>query len=587
MEAAKARALIKTGLLLLALAFGIPEIAARMAMLGVSPQLLFYAGLYSILFACLWSAAFIRQPLLRWGWAAILALAALVVASFQTATGDAMSYDAFITMIHSVGFAGDATAQYGEAIAWAAASSLLLFIAVGLKPEPQLRAPGPVIALAPFAGLAMLSGLLFIRGGEGARGLPDAWVGTSYAALYTVEAASMPSLSRQPVRLTPRRPAGQGDVVLIVDESIAGRYLDINDAAGVRSGLASPPPGVAVSNFGIAASITNCSYGSNLTLRHGGTREAYQQVNAVMPSIFDYAKHAGFETVYIDAQRTGGAYQNGMDDAERRKIDHFIQFDDTPVMDRDMAAADALIARLNDKRRDFILINKMGAHFPVADKYPSNAQIYRPALPRDESVAVTETRLPKNLYSSAESWRLYRNAYRNTVAWTVGGFFDRLFASAQLDGTLIIYTSDHGQNLHERGDHGITTHCSSSPASEEGAVPLVVIDGSRDWAATARRNFDASSHYRIFPTLLNAMGYDPKSVRQLYGDALDSSRPDPVTFNARFNARLGRKPQWIEVRRASLARPPVGDYMTGKAERAPGGSTTNMAGKDLPTDRSR
>ena len=118
-------------------------------------------------------------------------------------------------------------------------------------------------------------------------------------------------------------------------------------------------------------------------------------------------------------------------------------------------------------------------------------------------------------------------------------------------------------------------------------MPLVVIDGSRDWAATAKRNFDASSHYRIFPTLLNAMGYDPKSVRQLYGDALDSSRPDPVTFNACFNARLGRKPQWVEVRRASLARPPVGDYMTGKAERAPGGSTTNMAGKDRPTDRSR
>lgn len=584
MRAVKARAWTKTVLLLLGLAFGVPEIAARIAMLGASLELLFYAGLYGILVVCLWSAALIRRPWLRWGWAAILALAALVVGSFQTATADAMSYDAFITMIQSAGFAGDAMAQHGGAIAWAAASSLLIFIAVGMKPEPRLSVPGPVIALAPFAGLAMLSILLFFRGGEGARGLPDAWVGTSYATLYAVEAASLPSLSRQPVRLTPERRGEQGDIVLIVDESIAGRYLDINDVAGVRSGLASPPPGIAVRNFGLAASITNCSYGSNLTLRHGGTREAYQQVNAVMPSIFDYAKHAGFETVYIDAQRIGGDYQNGMDDAERRKIDHFIQFDDTPVMERDMAAADALIARLNNKRRDFILVNKMGAHFPVADKYPSNAQIYRPALPRNESAAVTETRLPENLYSGAASWRLYRNAYRNTVAWTVGSFFDRLFAGARLDGALIVYTSDHGQNLHERGDHGTTTHCSSSPASEEGAVPLVVIDGSRDWTAAAKRNFDAASHYRIFPTLLNAMGYDSQSVQRLYGDALDSSRRDPATFNARFNARFGRDPQWVEVRRASVARPPVGDYTTGKAERAPGRSATNTARKISATD---
>src|SRR5690606_40746790 len=72
-------------------------------------------------------------------------------------------------------------------------------------------------------------------------------------------------------------PICNGDIVLIIDESIAGRYLDINDAAGVRSGLASPPPGITVSNFGIAASITNCSYGSNLTLRYGGTRGDYQR----------------------------------------------------------------------------------------------------------------------------------------------------------------------------------------------------------------------------------------------------------------------------------------------------------------------
>ena len=108
MKATEARTPVKSVLLLLGLAFDYPEIGARVAALGPSPQLLIYAGLYALLAAALWCAAFVRSPLLRWGWASILALAALLVGSFQAATADAMSYDAFITMIHSAGFAGDA-----------------------------------------------------------------------------------------------------------------------------------------------------------------------------------------------------------------------------------------------------------------------------------------------------------------------------------------------------------------------------------------------------------------------------------------------------------------------------------------------
>lgn len=557
---AKARLTIKTILLLLALAFGASDIAARVAMLGVSPGLVIYTALYGFLAACLWCSAFIRPSMLRWGLAIFLALAALLVDGFQSATAEAMSYDAFVSMLHSVGFAGDAAAQHGASIAWAATGALFLLVGVGLKPASARWMPQAIAILAPLAGLILLTILLFFRGGEGARGLPGAWVGTSYAALYAIEMVTEPVPPRQPVRLAPKPSAARGDVVLIIDESIAARYLDINDPAGVRSGLKSPPGNVAVANFGIAASITNCSYGSNLTLRYGGTRDGYQRQNAALPSIFAYARRAGFATTYIDAQRTGGAYQNGMDDAERRDIDHFVQFDGTPVVDRDMAAADALIALLGNGRRDFILVNKMGAHFPVADKYPESAAIFGPALSRGETANVTEMRLPENLFSGAEAWRLYRNSYRNTVAWTVGAFFDRLFAHARLDGALIVYTADHGQNLHERGDPGTTTHCSPFPKAEEGAVPLVVIGDDDRWAAAAKANFDASSHYRIFPTLLGAMGYDREAVRRLYGEALDSARADPATFNSLFNARLGRKPIWVAVRRSAVARPPATDF---------------------------
>ncbi|MBO9694916.1 MAG: sulfatase-like hydrolase/transferase [Sphingopyxis sp.] len=562
------RTLTKTILIVIALAFEFPGVATRVATLGLSAPLVLFLGLYCGLLACLWSAAFIRIAALRWGWALLFALAAVLIGTFQDATADAMSYDAFVTMINSAGFADDAFAQYAAALVWAAAGAAFLLVGVGLKPDARTRVPGIVAMTAPFAGLAVLTVLLFARGGEGGRGIPGAWTGMAYAALAGFEAATRPSTTHQPVRIARDRKGQPGDIVLIIDESIAARYLDINDPAGVRSGLASPPPGISVGNFGIAAAITHCSFGSNLTLRHGGTREGYQRINATMPSIFDYAKRAGFATIYIDAQRTGGAYQNGMDDAERRAIDRFVQFDDTPVVDRDMAAADTLIAALNNGRREFILINKMGAHFPVADKYPDSARIFAPALPRDETTATTDTRIPKNLYVGAGSWRLYRNSYRNTVAWTVGGFFDRLFATARLDGALIVYTSDHGQNLHERGDSGTTTHCNPAPAVEEGAVPLVVIAATPRWNAAAKSHFDASSHYRIFPALLDAMGYDAAEVRRQYGEALDAPKADPATFNRLFNARLGRKPIWVGVERAALARPPVSDYPVADAATA-------------------
>src|SRR3546814_13546772 len=91
----------------------------------------------------------------------------------------------------------------------------------------------------------------------------------------------------------------------------------------------------------------------------------------------------------------------------------------------------------------------------------------------------------------------------------------------------MIYTTDHGQNLHERGDPGLSTHCSVDPLQEEGVVPLVVIDGNRDlsmaWRRDVAHNHNRSSHYMIFATLLELMGYDPSAVEKRYGRALNEA----------------------------------------------------------------
>lgn len=352
-------------------------------------------------------------------------------------------------------------------------------------------------------------------------------------------------------------------MVLIVDESVAARYLDINAAGGVPTALSRVRSGVEIHNYGVAASITNCSVGSNMTLRYGGTRSDYQRINAVQPSIWAYARKAGLRTVYIDAQRTGGALQNMMTASERAEIDSFIQFDDVPVEQRDMAAARVLIAQLADPRPKFVLINKVGAHFPVHDKYPDDHLHHLPAMPRGNFRHIADTGETLGFTGSPQEWRRYRNSYRNTIAWKVGAFFDKLLRDADFTDTTLIYTSDHGQNLHERGDPGLYTHCSPTPQPEEGAVPLVIIDGApgsgMDWKRNHARNRDRSSHYMIYPTLLALMGYDRDATEARYGRPLDAPSIDPMSFNTLFNARLNRKPTWLKVDPTRLAKPPASD----------------------------
>jgi len=238
--------------------------------------------------------------------------------------------------------------------------------------------------------LVLLSAVLFVRAGECARGLPIMYTPLAYLNLFTNEALHNTVGPREPVSLARNdQPVGH-DIVLIIDESISGNYLDINAPFSVHSNLKEPRPGVDIFNYGYAASIADCRADTNVTLRYGGARADYMRINTTMPSIWQYAKKAGLHTVYIDAQRTGGNLQNLMNDAEKKDIDEFVQFDQTSVRDRDMAAA-KLIDLLNDGQPQWVVINKVGAHFPVHDKYPDGFMAYRPTLPRGQFVEVADT----------------------------------------------------------------------------------------------------------------------------------------------------------------------------------------------------
>lgn len=531
----------------------------RLNAIGLGFAVLLFGAMFLALTFALYLMAYIRQALIRHVFALAMFVSAVFFDVYTRVTADYLTYSGFVSLVYSGGFIQEAAYQYRDALLRGVLSGLLLLFGIGLKPRHGLAIPNALRVAAPVCGVLLLSAVLFLRAGEGARGLPIMYTPLAYLNLFAYEALHNTVGPREPVTLARTSQAVGHDIVLIIDESISGNYLDINAPFGVHSNLKQARPGVDIFNYGYAASIANCSADTNVTLRYGGTRADYMRINTTLPSIWQYAKKAGLRTVYIDAQRTAGNLQNLMTDTEKKDIDQFVQFDQTSVRDRDMAAAAKLIELLNDDKSELVVINKVGAHFPVHDKYPDAFMAYRPTLPRGQFTEVADTGERNGFNGQPDDWVLYRNAYKNTVLWNVGEFFARVFAQGNLNNALLIYTSDHGQDLHERGNPGLNTHCGGDPVEEEGLVPLVVIQGSDlktlDWSAQLAANKDRSSHYNIFPTLLQLMGYDLAGIEAVYGKPLSVATADEFTFNYRFNARLGAKPEWKHIDLGSIVTP--------------------------------
>ncbi|MFL6608499.1 MAG: sulfatase-like hydrolase/transferase [Pseudomonas sp.] len=550
---------LKEVLLVLYLFRGHDLYLERLAALGVGFAAALFGAMFLVLVLALWMTAYIRPALVRHLFALAMFVSAVFFEVYTRVTDSYLTYSQFVSLVYSGGFIQEAAYQYREVIISAVAGGVLLLLGIALKPRRRLSLPGYVPIIAPVLGVLLLSGVLFVRAGEGARGLPVMYTPLAYLNLFAYETLHNTVGPREPVSILRQSSPIDHDIVLIIDESVAGNYLDINTPSGVPTGLKTPPPGVDIFNYGYAASVANCSADTNVTLRYGGTRGDYVRINSTQPSIWQYAHQAGLRTVYIDAQRTGGNLQNLMTPLEKKDIDQFVQFDQARVRDRDMAAVAKLVELLGNDRAELVVINKVGAHFPVHDKYPDDFMSYRPALPRGQFQDVSDTGSRDGFNGEKGDWALYRNAYQNTLLWNVGEFFQRLFREGNLTNAVLIYTSDHGQDLHERGNPGLNTHCGGDPVEEEGLVPLVVIQGSQlqtlDWRSTLTQNKDRSSHYNIFPTLLELMGYDPVAVIAQYGKPLNQATEDDFTFNYRFNARLGAKPAWKHIDLDSIVTP--------------------------------
>lgn len=303
---------------------------------------------------------------------------------------------------------------------------------------------------------------------------------------------------------------GMERIVYIIDESVRGDLLSINGFEKKTT----PFLNQIIDNhfnYGITSSAANCSAPSNILLQTGITDAQVPDINSVIlktPSIFQYAKNAGYKTFYIPVRGTPGEYSDFMTKYDFEAIDHAVYIKHNHPnglrTESDFKLQEEITKILNKypNEKIFIYALKEGNHF-----------LYKEAYPRSEA------HFPDN---SEDELADLRNGYYNALTWVVDNFFNKLLSSLKNIDATIVYTSDHGQGLREEEDH--STHCKPTmPLQVQGNVPLILFATKGDKIKlqnlvgnTIKNNLNQASHFNLFPSLLVMMGYDQLELNTKY-----------------------------------------------------------------------
>ncbi len=459
-----------------------------------------------------------RWPV-RLFWALLFGLAGAVAYGFQTASGGEMTaYDALALWLarHE---ASSAVGAYGNLIV----TSISLFaftlavFAVPCRLMPKWRRGwGTLCGVLPILPVGLIAGIIFIKQGGGSLGLPKQFSELSIASVVAVKTVLNPQAQRGEVVWQPNTSRSVNKIIMMVDESLRPDYLDLKGATGETPELAKLAGHFV--DFGPAASTGICSSYSNAMLRFMASRnDLGGQINA-NPTVWQYAKKAGYRTVYIDAQArtisSAAPLQNFMTPAEAVTIDKFYRID-VDADKADAALLDIVVDELKSGQKIFIYANKQGVHFPYDIGYPQSAAIYHPTI----------TEAGKN------TWESNIASYKNSVLWNVDRFFAEMFKRADLSNTAMVFTSDHGQSLDPNG----LTHCvAENPAQTMGLVPLYAYTDQPELRSKleqgAAKSIGRASHFQIAASVLSWMGYVESDVAIHYDESLTAGTTHEPAF---------------------------------------------------------
>ncbi len=536
----------------------------RLQALGAPAQAGAYLALWGLSAAALFCVAFSPYRASRYFWSAVFALCTLVAQSYSLITSSYLRLADAEQLLGLLAFADNVLGAYAGPLLLAMLICVIGVVALNMPPfwhdrRASSRKWLAAALLLPCVPLAATASVLYVRGGHGTDGLPIQFTSQAFALVLGLEKLlSGPDPERREVAIATADGARARTVIVIMDESVRGDLLDINRPGGAYSGLLAHR--AVMANFGIMSSIATCSSASNAGFRYGISRHSHLDDLRRNPSIWRYAKKAGYRTVYVDGQRHGGGLMNLMSVEELADIDEHIQLPtDTRPMDRDIQIARKLRSMVErGARPTFVYVNKMGAHFPYEGKYPRERAPFQPALKRTyfgNEIDPKNVAWPQN--EDPDTRIRMRNSYLNALAWNVGGFFDTLLAGLDLSDAVLLYMADHGQYLNEDGKPGLRTHCSTGKApAVEGMVPLVVLTGiapvRASMARAAQQNRNRASQFNVFPSLLALLGYRPEDIARSGTSELPLEAdlpPGQQQFLSRFFVRLGRGPVWNSIER--------------------------------------
>ncbi len=495
--------------------------------------------IWAMSFGAIVIAAFQPSRVVRLFWAVVMSLSTALGTGYALASGSDMSVFDVLTLWNARHEGGRALEFYYHDALWALAVFVIGLVLLMLPPSLPHGWPRRLVkwfCWTPAVPVAIIAAIVLIKNGGGSEVMPRQFQTLALGMVAGSKLATTQVAARRQVEIAPVNPPAARNIVFLVGESVRGDYIDWTPGNPYTPQMAALRDRFV--DFGPASSGGNCSNTSNAILRLGANGTDLAHSINTNPTIWQYAKRAGYHTVYIDGQsgfiRNPGKMQNYMTMAEAGYIDEFVTFDSSvPTPQLDFRVLKEIEKRLHGKQPVFIYANKEGAHFPYDEGYPASAAIFKPT--------VSDT--------GNDSGPVRVDSYRNVVRWSLDGFFRRFFDEVDVKNTAVIYTSDHGQNLIE----GRFTHCSmENPDPREGLVPLMAIAGDPALKARfekgARLNRGRASHFAITPTLLELFGYAPKDVRKYHDASLFERDTTSTAFAAGDIFGLFRKhPLWTKI----------------------------------------
>jgi glucan phosphoethanolaminetransferase (alkaline phosphatase superfamily) len=300
-------------------------------------------------------------------------------------------------------------------------------------------------------------------------------------------------------------------IIYVIDESVRGSNLSLNGYPRATTPfLQSLETRGLLKNLGICVAAGSFTHISNAYLITGHNAFPDNDFRTEKnPTIFDYAKRMGYETIYIDINRVYlSSLMKTAGNGPARSLDRWMDedfFEELHIdldSTKDPGVARVLSSLLNERGGYFILVNKKGLHFHYRNNYPDDmaSTIWKPVMKASASIDPSPSGREKLV-----------NTYDNGIRFQVDEFFRAFVSETTNQNYAVLYTSDHGQTLAEHGR--MYTHM--KPDQEIVDVPDFLVAGEQYSKKGLLNGIDPGirvSHLNNFATLLDLLGV-PESLR--------------------------------------------------------------------------